>query len=78
MTDSPAQNNEKILALISQIAHDMRSPFASLQSFLNILEMEEYRFGPAELKEIAEMLKDSSEKALAKVDSGLDELKDLL
>jgi signal transduction histidine kinase len=61
---------------IARLAHDLRNPFATLQSFLNILEMEEYTFKPDELKELCGSLQDAVTRALTLIDERVKEIRE--
>lgn len=62
--------------VIARLVHDLRNPFATLQSFLNILEMEEYKFSPQELKELCGSLQDSVQRSLKLIDERVQSLND--
>jgi signal transduction histidine kinase len=66
---------EEAAKTIARLAHDLRNPFATLQSFLNILEMEEYNFKPEELKELCGSLQDAVTRALNLIDERVKEIK---
>lgn len=69
------QWKEEAAKTIARLAHDLRNPFATLQSFLNILEMEEYSFKPEELKELCASLQESVNRALNLIDERVKEIK---
>jgi signal transduction histidine kinase len=67
---------QKALEILSELSHSLRNPFSTIQSYLNILEMEEYRFSPEELKEITMILKETVEKSFLHIDAKIAELKE--
>jgi len=73
-TDSQAWRYGAVKVL-GELAHSLRNPFATVQSYLNILEMEDYIFDPEELKEVSFALKETVDKALKMIDEKIVELK---
>jgi light-regulated signal transduction histidine kinase (bacteriophytochrome) len=59
---------ENALVLLAQLSHSLRNPFSTIQSYLNILEMEEYTYSPEELKDITLILKETVEKSIKTID----------
>jgi len=74
-TDNHEWKNEAVKVL-GQLAHSLRNPFATVQSYLNILEMEDYSFDAEELKEVSSALKDTVEKSLKLIDEKISDLKE--
>jgi len=72
--DSQAWKDEAVKVL-GDLAHSLRNPFATMQSFLNILEMEEYNFDPEGLKEVSSALQNTVDKSLKLIDEKIIELK---
>ena len=70
--------NSIILKKLSQLNHDLRSPFATMQSLLNIMEMEDYNISREDLKEMAESLKVSVSNAIQNIDAKVLELSSIL
>lgn len=53
---------------LSELAHDVRHPLATFQSFLHILEMQEYNMNSNDLKELAQEVEASLQKSLENID----------
>jgi signal transduction histidine kinase len=69
---------QKALLILSELSHGLRNPFATIQSYLNILEMEEYNFSAEELKEVSNILKETVENSLKNIDLKIAEIKEEL
>lgn len=73
--DESEERNERILKLLSELSHSMRNPFATMQSYLNILEMEDYKYEPDALKELSGILSGTVEKSIKVIDEKIAALK---
>ena len=72
------QRDARILKVLSELSHSLRNPFATIQSYLNILEMENYQYSPEELKEISRILKETVERTIPVIDEKIATLKEEL
>jgi signal transduction histidine kinase len=74
----PGISSEEVKKKISALGHDMRTPLATCQSFLNVLEMSEYKMAPDELEMLALDVQDVIEKALSTLQQEMTELREVL
>jgi signal transduction histidine kinase len=75
INDEGAAWKQKALLILAELSHSLRNPFSTVQSYLNILEMEDYKYTPEELKEITDMLRDTVDKSFQNIDAKIAELK---
>ena len=75
--DNPEWKNEAVKVL-GGLAHSLRNPFSTLQSYLNILEMEGYNIDSEELKMLTKSLQDTVDKSMKLIDEKILTLKDSL
>ena len=75
--DNPEWKNEAVKVL-GDLAHSLRNPFSTLQSYLNILEMEGYNIDSEELKMLTKSLQDTVDKSMKLIDEKILTLKDSL
>jgi|GEM_PF-6297394 len=61
--------------VLGNLSHDLRSPFTTIQSYINILKMEEYRFEPQGLKELTASLQQTIDKSIKLIDEQVSALK---
>ncbi len=69
---------DKAVKVLGDLAHALRNPFSTLQSYINILEMEEYKFDPEGLKELTKSLQETVDKSIKLIDEKIMALKDSL
>jgi len=73
--DNPEWKNEAVKVL-GDLAHSLRNPFSTLQSYLNILEMDSYNIDSEELKMLTKSLQDTVDKSMKLIDEKILTLKD--
>jgi K+-sensing histidine kinase KdpD len=56
------ENEQKFIELFLSKTHNLRSPVASMKSFINILELQEFQTNPDELKELVQHLEPSFDR----------------
>jgi K+-sensing histidine kinase KdpD len=78
MEDSAGISKEDLKARFSELSHDVRAPLATCQSFLNVLEMSDYKLSPPELEMLVLDIRDSLERSLLHIDDRLSRLRDFL
>ena len=70
--------NEKVIEKVRKVAHDIKSPVVSMQSFLNLIELSDYDLDKEELMQLCTAMKNSLEKTMNTLENEIDELKELL
>lgn len=63
--------NNPVYSLFRKLNHEVRTPYSTVSSFLNILEMCEYNLSPDELQELCQSLRESINSSLEKLDATL-------
>ena len=66
------------IKVLGDLAHSLRNPFSTIQSYINILEMEEYKFEQHELKELTARLQDTIDKSIKLIDEQVSVLNESL
>jgi len=69
---------DKAVKVLGDLAHSLRNPFSTLQSYINILEMEDYSTDPEELKMLTKSLQETVDKSIKLIDEKILALKDSL
>jgi signal transduction histidine kinase len=69
---------EEVATILADLNHSLRNPFSTIQSYLNILEMEEYKYSPEELKEITNMLRDTVDRSFKTIEEKMAVLREKL
>jgi len=77
-SNSEAEWRKQALNIVADLSHSMRNPFSTMQSYLNILEMEDYNYTPEGLKEITDILRDTVEKSFKHIDEKIAVLREEL
>ena len=71
-------DREQIIKKVDKLIHDVRSPLASIQSFINIIALDDYDVPRAELENLCEALTEGISRSLEKIEGSSKELRDLL
>jgi signal transduction histidine kinase len=61
--------------ILADLTHSLRNPFSTIQSYLNILEMDDYNYSPEALKDITKILRETVEKSFKHIDERIAVLK---
>jgi len=69
---------DQAVKILGDLAHSLRNPFSTLQSYINILEMEEYKCDSEELKMLTKSLQETVDKSIKLIDEKILVLKDSL
>jgi signal transduction histidine kinase len=75
-TAAEGQWKKEAIEILRELSHSMRNPFSTIQSYLNILEMEEYTYTPEALKELTNILRETVDRSFKHIDEKILELKD--
>ena len=69
---------DQAVKILGDLAHSLRNPFSTLQSYINILEMEDYKCDSEELKMLTKSLQETVDKSIKLIDEKILVLKDSL